>query len=55
MKIFETVMGSNHRLTQPHTVGKNPGAPTIYAYVSNVSARRLSTFQHTKILSRVSG
>ena len=29
MKIFETVMGSNQRFTQPQTVGKNEGAPII--------------------------
>jgi hypothetical protein len=29
MKILETVMGSNHRLIQLQTVGKNPGAPII--------------------------
>lgn len=30
MKILLTVIGSNHRLIQDHTVGKNDGAPTIY-------------------------
>jgi hypothetical protein len=55
MKILETVIGSNHRLTQPQTVGKNPGAPTIYAYVSILSGLKLSLFRHTKILSKVSG
>ncbi len=31
MKILEVVMGSNHFLIQPQTVGKNEGAPMIYA------------------------
>lgn len=30
MKIFEVVMGSNHFLIQPQTVGKNAGAPIIW-------------------------
>jgi len=30
MKIFDTVIGSNHFLTQFHTVGKKEGAPMIY-------------------------
>lgn len=29
MKIFEVVIGSNHFLIQPQTVGKNEGAPII--------------------------
>lgn len=29
MKIFEVVPGSNQRLIQPQTVGKNEGAPII--------------------------
>jgi hypothetical protein len=29
MKIFEVVPGSNQRLIQPQTVGKNAGAPMI--------------------------
>lgn len=29
MKIFEVVMGSNHLLIQPQTVGKKEGAPMI--------------------------
>lgn len=29
MKILDTVIGSNHLLIQPHTVGKNEGAPMI--------------------------
>jgi hypothetical protein len=29
MNILETVMGSNHRLIQPQTVGKKAGAPMI--------------------------
>lgn len=36
MKIFETVIGSNHLLTQLQTVGKNEGAP-IKKILSNVS------------------
>ena len=36
MKILETVIGSNHRLTQPQTVGKNEGAP-IRKILSSVS------------------
>ncbi len=30
MKILEVVMGSNHFLIQPQTVGKKDGAPMIY-------------------------
>lgn len=30
MKIFEVVPGSNQRLIQLQTVGKNDGAPMIY-------------------------
>jgi len=30
MKILEVVIGSNHFLIQPHTVGKNAGAPIIW-------------------------
>lgn len=29
MKILDTVIGSNHFLIQPHTVGKKDGAPMI--------------------------
>jgi len=29
MKIFDVVIGSNHLLIQPQTVGKNEGAPMI--------------------------
>jgi hypothetical protein len=29
MKIFEVVIGSNHRFIQPQTVGKKAGAPII--------------------------
>jgi len=29
MKILEVVIGSNHFLIQPQTVGKNAGAPII--------------------------
>ena len=29
MNILEVVMGSNHFLTQPQTIGKNEGAPMI--------------------------
>ena len=31
IKILETVMGSNHRLIQLQTVGKNAGAPMIWS------------------------
>lgn len=31
MNIFEVVMGSNHFLIQPQTVGKNEGAPMIWS------------------------
>lgn len=30
MKIFDVVIGSNHFLIQPQTVGKNEGAPITY-------------------------
>ena len=30
MKILEVVIGSNHLLIQPHTVGKKEGAPMIW-------------------------
>ena len=30
IKIFEVVIGSNHFLIQPQTVGKKAGAPIIY-------------------------
>ena len=30
MNILEVVMGSNHFLIQPQTVGKKDGAPIIY-------------------------
>lgn len=30
MNILEVVIGSNHFLIQPHTVGKNAGAPIIW-------------------------
>lgn len=30
MNIFDVVIGSNHFLIQPQTVGKNEGAPIIY-------------------------
>ena len=33
MKIFDVVIGSNHFLTQPHTVGKKDGAPMIWLNV----------------------
>jgi hypothetical protein len=33
MKIFETVMGSNHRFIQDQTVGKKAGAPIIWRCV----------------------
>lgn len=32
IKIFEVVIGSNHFLIQPQTVGKNEGAPIICQY-----------------------
>ena len=32
MKIFDVVPGSNHRLIQLQTVGKNEGAPMIYFF-----------------------
>ena len=34
MKILEVVIGSNHFLIQPQTVGKNAGAPMIWKEVS---------------------
>jgi len=36
MNIFEVVMGSNHFLIHPQTVGKKEGAPMIWEFVSSV-------------------
>ena len=37
MKIFDVVTGSNHRLIQPQTVGKNAGAPIICFTVREIA------------------
>ena len=40
MEIFLTVTGSNHRLTQPQTVGKKEGAPIIWWEFHVLAMRR---------------
>lgn len=62
INILEVVMGSNHFLIQPQTVGKKAGAPIIYFYIS-ISIQypvislesSLGKQARTKILSNVSG
>ena len=39
MNIFEVVIGSNHFLIQPQTVGKNEGAPMIWRENQSVGIR----------------
>jgi hypothetical protein len=53
MNIFDVVIGSNHFLIQPQTVGKKAGAPMIYEVLENEKHGVL--WRLTKILSRVSG
>ena len=38
MKILDVVIGSNHFLIHPQTVGKNEGAPIIYIGVVSFSS-----------------
>lgn len=42
MKIFEVVMGSNHFLIQPQTVGKKAGAPIIWETLVLILRVRIS-------------
>jgi hypothetical protein len=53
MNILETVTGSNHRLIQPHTVGKKDGAPTIYL-ISSAKKNKGEFSAHSQIFYPVS-
>lgn len=51
MKIFEVVIGSNHFLIHPHTVGKNEGAPIIY----HSTSRSDLSYYHQRADLQISG
>ena len=46
MKILDVVMGSNHFLIQPQTVGKKDGAPIIYTVNTILDSEHDMTYKY---------
>lgn len=55
MNILEVVIGSNHFLIHPQTVGKKEGAPMIYGVWSAFTIEQYGITRLTNIRSNVSG